>query len=80
MLDPCSPSIARSPRSASSSSLLFAILVVFQTLSLPGTVRAHGGEEPGHAYLRWPLTAVAVFWVLCVQVVIVSHLEAAHAW
>ena len=24
------------------------------------------------AYLRWPLTAVAVFWVLCVQLVIVS--------
>src|SRR3712207_3861400 len=28
-------------------------------------------QDPEHAYLRWPLTAVTVFWVLCVQVVIV---------
>jgi Protein of unknown function (DUF2975) len=36
------------------------------------TVRAHGQEDPEHAYLRWPATAVTVFWVLCIQVVIVS--------
>ncbi|WP_234038667.1 DUF2975 domain-containing protein [Micromonospora coerulea] len=29
-------------------------------------------ESPDFAYLRWPATAVSVFWVLCVQVVIVS--------
>jgi hypothetical protein len=28
-------------------------------------------ENPEHAYLRWPATAVTVFWVLCIQVVIV---------
>jgi acyl-coenzyme A synthetase/AMP-(fatty) acid ligase len=25
-----------------------------------------------YAYLRWPATVVTVFWVLCIQVVIVS--------
>jgi hypothetical protein len=51
--------------------LLFGILVMFQTLSLPGQF-AHMAEESPHlAYLRWPMTAVSVFWVLCVQVVIV---------
>ena len=28
-------------------------------------------ESPELAHLRWPLTAVTVFWVICVQVVIV---------
>lgn len=51
--------------------LLFGILVVFQTLSLPGQFASMAQESPQDAYLRWPLTAVAVFWVLCVQVVIV---------
>jgi hypothetical protein len=39
--------------------LLFGILVVFQAFSLPGQ-------------FAWPMTAVTVFWLLCVQVVIVS--------
>ena len=52
--------------------LLFGILVVFQTLSLPGQFAYMARESPEDAYLRWPLTAVAVFWVLCVQVVIVA--------
>jgi Protein of unknown function (DUF2975) len=51
--------------------LLFGILVVFQTLSLPGQFAYMARESPGLAYLRWPLTAVSVFWVLCVQVVVV---------
>jgi hypothetical protein len=51
--------------------LLFAILVVFQTLSLPGQFAYMAKESPDMAYLRWPATAVAVFWLLCVQVVIV---------
>ncbi|GAA4658324.1 DUF2975 domain-containing protein [Amycolatopsis dongchuanensis] len=51
--------------------LLFAILVVFQTLSLPGKFAYEARESPDQAYLRWPETAVSVFWVLCVQVVIV---------
>jgi hypothetical protein len=52
--------------------LLFGVLVVFQTLSLPGQFRYMAEESPDFAYLRWPATAVSVFWVLCVQVVIVS--------
>ncbi|MGH3787262.1 MAG: DUF2975 domain-containing protein [Pseudonocardiaceae bacterium] len=52
--------------------LLFGILVVFQTMSLPGQFAHMAKESPDLAYLRWPMTAVSVFWVLCVQVVIVS--------
>jgi hypothetical protein len=52
--------------------LLFGILVVFQTLSLPGQFAHMARESPDMAYMRWPMTAVTVFWVLCVQVVIVS--------
>ncbi|PXY22666.1 DUF2975 domain-containing protein [Prauserella muralis] len=51
--------------------LLFGILVVFQTMSLPGQFAHLARESPEMAYLRWPATAVTVFWVLCVQVVIV---------
>src|SRR5688500_4699589 len=52
--------------------LLFGILVVLQTMSLPGQFAHMAQESPDSAYLRWPLTAVSVFWVLWVQVVIVS--------
>lgn len=52
--------------------LLFGILVVFQTLSLPGQFAHLAEESPDLAYLRWPLTAVSVYWVVCVQVVIVA--------
>jgi hypothetical protein len=51
--------------------VLFGILVVFQTLSLPGQFAHMAKESPDLAHLRWPLTAVAVFWVVCMQVVIV---------
>jgi hypothetical protein len=51
--------------------VLFAILVLLQTLSLPGQFRHMAQESPDLAYLRWPLTAVSVFLVLCVQVVVV---------
>lgn len=51
--------------------LLFGIFVVFQIMSLPGQFAYMAQESPDLAYLRWPLTAVSVFWVLCVQVVIV---------
>ncbi|MEU4678623.1 DUF2975 domain-containing protein [Micromonospora sp. NPDC023737] len=52
--------------------LLFGILVLFQTMSLPGQFAHMAKENPDQAYLRWPLTAVTVFWVLCVQVVVVA--------
>jgi len=51
--------------------VLFAVLVLFQVLSLPGQFRYMAEQDPEMAYLRWPATAVTVFWVLCVQVVVV---------
>lgn len=51
--------------------VLFAILVLLQTFSLPGQFAHLAAESPGQAHLRWPLTALAVFWVCCAQVVIV---------
>ncbi|MEX5259759.1 DUF2975 domain-containing protein [Kocuria sp. CPCC 205263] len=52
--------------------LLFGILVLFQVMSLPGQFAHMAQESPEMAYLRWPATAVTVFWVLCAQVVIIS--------
>ena len=52
--------------------MAFALLVVFQTMSVPGQFADIGKEEPGLAYLRWPLTAFFVLELVCVQVVIVS--------
>lgn len=51
---------------------LFGILLVFQTLSLPGQFAHMAQESPEAAHLRWPLTAITVFWLLCVQVVVVA--------
>jgi Protein of unknown function (DUF2975) len=50
---------------------MFGVLVLFQVMSLPGQFAYMAQQDPEHAYLRWPLTAVTVFWVLCIQVVIV---------
>src|SRR5215207_1323078 len=50
---------------------LFAILVLLQVMSLPGQFAHMAEESPDKAFLRWPLTAVSIFWVLCAQVVIV---------
>jgi len=50
---------------------LFGLLVLLQTVSLPGQFRHMAEEEPDLAYLRWPLTAVTVFLVLCAQAVVV---------
>jgi len=52
--------------------VLFGILVVFQTLSLPGQFRYQAQVNPQDAHLRWPATFVAGFVVLCFEVVVVS--------
>jgi len=52
--------------------LLFALLVLFQVMSLPGQFAYMAEQNPDLAYLRWPMTTITVFWVVCVQVVIVS--------
>ena len=54
---------------------LFALLVLLQTLSLPGQFAHMAQENPDRAYLRWPLTGITVFWALCAQVVIVAALR-----
>ncbi len=51
--------------------LLFAGLVVGQTLSMPGQFAHMAQEEPDLAYLRWPLTVFASLELACGQVVIV---------
>ena len=51
---------------------MFGILVLLQTFSLPGQFAHMAEESPEFAYLRWPATAVTVFWLLCVQMVIVA--------
>jgi hypothetical protein len=52
--------------------VLFGVLVVFQTLSLPGGIAYHTQQNPHDANLRWPLTAIAAFLVLCAEVVVVA--------
>lgn len=51
---------------------LFGILVVLETLSIPGQYAYMAQQNPDQAHLRWPSTIIAVFWVVCVQVVIVA--------
>jgi hypothetical protein len=51
--------------------VLFGVLLVFQALSVPGGFAYMARESPDRAYLQWPLTVIAIFWLLCVQVVIV---------
>jgi hypothetical protein len=51
--------------------LSFLLLVLFQTMSFPGTFAHMAKEEPDLAYLRWPLTAFTAIEILCVQVVVV---------
>ena len=51
---------------------LFGVLVVFQTLSMRGQFAHMAQQSPEIAYLRWPFTAVAVFLILCAEVVIVA--------
>ena len=52
--------------------LLFALVLVLQLLSFPGQFAAMAREDPELAWLRWPLTAVAVVCLLCFQVVLVA--------
>jgi hypothetical protein len=51
---------------------LFGVLVLFQTMSLPGQFAYMAREHPEAAHLRWPATVISVFLVVCVQVVIVA--------
>ncbi len=50
---------------------LFTVLLVLQTFSFPGQFAHLAQEDPDAAPWRWPLTALAAYWLLCVQVVVV---------
>jgi len=52
--------------------LLFGELLFLQIFSLPGEFADTARKNPDQAYLRWPLTAVTIFWVLCAQTVVVA--------
>ena len=51
---------------------LFVILVFMQVVSLPGQFAHLAEENPDRSELRWPLTAITIFWVLCAEIVIVA--------
>jgi hypothetical protein len=52
--------------------VLFAVLVVLETVSLPGQLAHEAKESPDSAELRWPFTIAAVLIVVCAQVVVVA--------
>ncbi|KZO59506.1 MULTISPECIES: DUF2975 domain-containing protein [Dietzia] len=52
--------------------VLFAVLLLLEVMSLPGQFAHMAETNPESAYLRWPLTAVSIYWVVCIQVVVVA--------
>ena len=52
--------------------LLFGVLVMLQTFSIPGQFAYMAEVSPNDAPLRWPLTILGIYLVLCVEVVIVA--------
>lgn len=52
--------------------VLFAVLLLLEVMSLPGQFAHMAETNPDAAHLRWPLTAVAIYWVVCIQVVVVA--------
>ena len=52
--------------------VLFAVLVLLEVMSLPGQFAHMAETNPDSAHLRWPLTAVSIYWVVCIQVVVVA--------
>ena len=51
---------------------LFLVLLVFQFLSFPGKFAYDAQQHPDEAYLRWPLTLLVGFCILCAEVVVAS--------
>ncbi|GAA4916171.1 DUF2975 domain-containing protein [Membranihabitans marinus] len=51
--------------------LLFAILLFFQLFSFPKEFAHRAEMNPESAHLQWPATITTIFWVLCVQAVVV---------
>jgi hypothetical protein len=53
-------------------SVAFLLLLLFQVMSIPGQFAYMAQEDPGRAYLQWPLTLFGILEVACVQIIIVS--------
>ncbi|WP_394615598.1 DUF2975 domain-containing protein [Lentzea sp. JNUCC 0626] len=51
---------------------LFGVLVMLETLSIPGSYRYSLEQHPDRAGENLAIMIVAIFWVLCVQVVLVA--------
>ena len=51
--------------------LFFALLVMLQTLSLPGMFWHWAREDPDFEPLKWPMTIASIVVLLCVELVIV---------
>lgn len=51
--------------------LLLGLLVMLQTVSLPGQFAHMAAESADFAPYRWPATLIAGFWVLCAEVIVV---------
>src|SRR6476469_4741707 len=49
---------------------LFVVLLMLQTFSFPGQFANMAQQNPQSAHLRWPLTFVFAFWILCAQTVL----------
>jgi hypothetical protein len=52
--------------------VLFVVLVVLQVMSFPGQFAHLARQSPDLAHLRWPLTALAAFWLLCAEIVVIA--------
>ncbi len=52
--------------------VLFGVLVMLQTFSFPGQFAYMAQEHPDQAHLRWPLTVLTGFWLLCAEAVVVA--------
>ncbi|GLY15956.1 membrane protein [Kineosporia sp. NBRC 101677] len=52
--------------------VLFGVLVMLQTFSFPGQFAYMAEQNPDDAHLRWPLTVLTGFWLLCAEAVVVS--------
>lgn len=52
--------------------LAFCAALLAQVMIVPGSLADMAQNSPDRAYLRWPLLVIWEFWLVCIQVVIVS--------
>jgi len=52
--------------------IFLLLLLMLQFLSFPGQFRYMAEQEPEHAHLRWPLTALSFLMILAVEIIVIS--------